>query len=241
MVRFNYITMKINIKMEGEEEKDYSSRTEFKACQWKWETIDRIWEDYIKYNERENIIIPIGVLTIKGRKLIEIDQIIEGFREDGCFNECPRDTENYKISKINHNKFKKVHQYLKSENEKYSKFQDDRKDSNQKKDGILLNDLVVGPLIYKKDGLIYYKQTLLEMRFQLRTICILFMEKHKEFVDYTCIRDEIIPAHKRSTTSFETITKYVSELHKLLRLYFKRKVIFNQEKEGYIFDIKRES
>lgn len=105
----------------------------------------------------------------------------------------------------------------------------------------LIEDLVVGPLIYKKDGSIYFKQELLKIRAQLKTLLILFMESHKKILDYSNIKDELIAANKRPTTNFATITKYVSELHKILKKYFKQKVIFNQGKEAYIFDIDRES
>ena len=105
----------------------------------------------------------------------------------------------------------------------------------------LFEDLVVGPLVYRKDGAILYKQTPIKMRSQMKTLCIIFMNNHKNLVDYSTIKDELVPAKKRSTTSFKTITKYVSELHKLLQNHFKREVIFNQEKDGYIFDIERDS
>jgi hypothetical protein len=105
----------------------------------------------------------------------------------------------------------------------------------------LVQDLVIGPLVYRKDGCILYKQTSIKMRYQMRTLCILFMNNHKNLVDYSTIKDELVPAEKRSRTSFETITKYVSELHNLLKKHFNHEVIFNQEKDGYIFDIEQGS
>ena len=107
--------------------------------------------------------------------------------------------------------------------------------------GGLIQDLLVGQLRYSRDGSIYYKQTNLDMRFQLRTLCVLFMDNHQNFLDYSRIKDELISAKKRSTIDFKTITKYVSELHIILKGHFRRKVIFNQGKEGYIFDIERDS
>jgi hypothetical protein len=103
----------------------------------------------------------------------------------------------------------------------------------------IVNDLIVGPLVYTKNGLICYRQKTLKMRSQIKTLSVLFMNNHKDFIDYDKIKDEIIPAKKRPATSRATITKYVNELHILLRKHFKRDVIFNDEKEGYIFDIER--
>jgi hypothetical protein len=105
----------------------------------------------------------------------------------------------------------------------------------------LVEDLVIGQLVYRADGCILYKQTPIKMRYQLKNLCILFMKNHKGIVDYSIIKDELIAADKRTTTSFETITKYVSELHTLLRKHFNREVIFNHEKDGYIFDTERHS
>jgi len=125
--------------------------------------------------------------------------------------------------------------------EKYIKEEEMTTDKKVSEKTALVEDLVVGSLIYRKDGSIYYKQKLLKMRYQMRTLCILFMKNHKNFVDYSTIKDELIDAKKRPSTNFKIITKYVSELHNLLREYFKREVIFNQEKDGYIFDTERDS
>ena len=106
---------------------------------------------------------------------------------------------------------------------------------------LMAREITVGQLSYGKDGAIRFKNKPIEMRYQLRTLCVLFMDNHDKFLSYDNIKDETIPSSKRLAISFKTITKYVSELQVLLRQYFKKKVIFNQGKEGYIFDIDRES
>ena len=112
-----------------------------------------------------------------------------------------------------------------------------KKQQYQKLD--LVKKIVVGSLIYDIDGGIYFKKQLIKMRPEIQNLCILFMKHYKELVDYTVIKDELIDANKRSSTGFKNITKYVSELHILLRKHFKKDIIFNHEKTAYIFDIER--
>ena len=107
----------------------------------------------------------------------------------------------------------------------------------QQLEDILVKELVIGSLVYNVDGGIYFRNKLIKMRPQIHNLCVLFMKNHKKLVDYSTIKDELIDAKKRSLTDFKTITKYVNELHKLLRKYFKKDVLFNQEKNAYIFDI----
>jgi DNA-binding response OmpR family regulator len=97
--------------------------------------------------------------------------------------------------------------------------------------------IIVGALVYDIDGKITFKGKPIKMRPQMRDLCVLFMKNHRNLVDYSKIKDELIDARKRATTGFTTITKYADELHKLLKKHFKKEVIFNYEREGYIFDI----
>jgi hypothetical protein len=105
----------------------------------------------------------------------------------------------------------------------------------------ITEDVVIGPLKYGTDGSIHYKQNLIKLRPQIKDLLVLFMAYHKQVLDYCDIKDELISAKKRSTIKPDTINKYVSELHEILQECFGKKVIFNNEKEGYIFDIKRDS
>ena len=101
--------------------------------------------------------------------------------------------------------------------------------------------IIVGPLAYTEDGRITYRGENIKMRPQIKTLCILFMQHHKDLTDYSIIKDNLIVADKRHKVDWETIQKYVSELHKLLKKEFKKKVIFLVPKEGYIFDTTRSS
>lgn len=102
---------------------------------------------------------------------------------------------------------------------------------------LMAQEITVGQLSYGLDGTIRFRDKPIKMRYQLKSLCVLFMSKNKELVDYSTIQEEIISTHKRSKINFKTITKYASELQVLLRKCIKKKVIFNQGKEGYIFDI----
>jgi hypothetical protein len=105
----------------------------------------------------------------------------------------------------------------------------------------LVEDLTVGHLTYQKDGALTFKNKPVEMRSQMKTLCIFFMQRHKSFIDYSAIKDEIISETKSQTKGFTNTTKYVNELQGLLRKLFGKKVIFNHKKEGYIFDVERNS
>jgi len=105
------------------------------------------------------------------------------------------------------------------------------------KSTVPVEPIVLGHLVYDIDGKITFKGKPIKMRPQMRDLCVLFMKNHRDLVNYSTIKEELIDAKKRATTSFTTITKYADELHKLLKKYFKKEVIFNYEKEGYIFDI----
>lgn len=100
-------------------------------------------------------------------------------------------------------------------------------------------EVVIGPLVYRADGVFIFKDKPLKMRPQMRTLCVLFMHHHRRLIDYTKIKEEIISPQKQRHTTSATITKYVNELHNLLRVHFKKEVIFNHEREGYFFDTER--
>ncbi|OHA52535.1 MAG: hypothetical protein A3A97_03930 [Candidatus Terrybacteria bacterium RIFCSPLOWO2_01_FULL_40_23] len=85
------------------------------------------------------------------------------------------------------------------------------------------------------DGSIRYKGEAVEMRSQLKELCRLFITNHNRLIMVDDIKDELISANKREHTSFTTIAKYVSELHGILRVHFKKDVISNQKKEGWWF------
>jgi DNA-binding response OmpR family regulator len=61
------------------------------------------------------------------------------------------------------------------------------------------------------------------------------MTKVGELVNRDEIFDTIIIADKRSKIQPETISKYVSALHKKLKDHYGREVITNQRDSGWIF------
>lgn len=109
-----------------------------------------------------------------------------------------------------------------------------------KKDNLLLvKDLepeteIKGLAVYS-DGSIRYKSEVVPVRTQLKTLCWLFMRHPNRLLTPEDIRDEIVRADRRKSVPRITIAKYVSELHNLLKLHFKKEVIFNQQQEGWYF------
>jgi len=93
----------------------------------------------------------------------------------------------------------------------------------------------IGDLIGYNDGTIRFKGEIMDMRPRVKDLCRIFMKNPLKLITIDTIREEIVDQKKRKITPNATISKYVSELHKILGEYFKKKVIFNQRKEGWIF------
>lgn len=108
-----------------------------------------------------------------------------------------------------------------------------------KKDLLYVRDLKpeieINGLAGYSDGTIRYKGEMIEMRSQIKDLCRLFMNHPNRLLTPEDIRDEIVHADRRKSTPRITIAKYVSELRNLLKLHFKKDVIFNQRKEGWYF------
>lgn len=93
---------------------------------------------------------------------------------------------------------------------------------------------IKGLAIYS-DGSIRYNGELLEMRDQIREICRLFIDRPNHLITFDDIKDEILELDKKEITSFSTISKYISELRKILKDCFHKDVFLNQKKEGWFF------
>lgn len=96
-------------------------------------------------------------------------------------------------------------------------------------------EITIGKLSAYNDGGIRYDDREVELRNQLKDLCRLFMEKPNQLITLDDIKDHLIHADRRPIISFDTISKYVSELHNLLRSYYDKDVIFNQKEEGWFF------
>jgi len=112
------------------------------------------------------------------------------------------------------------------------------------KDGFLLGpelrpEIAVGDLVAYSDGTIRYKNEIVDLRNQLKDLCRLFMRNQNRVLILEDIKNEIIPAPKRKTTSNQTIAKYVSELRTSLKGCFQRDVLHNQKGEGWYLDLKK--
>lgn len=108
-----------------------------------------------------------------------------------------------------------------------------------KKDLLYVKDLKpeieIKDLAGYSDGTIRYKGEMIEMRGQIKELCRLFMDHPNRLLTRDDIKDNIVHADRRKSTPKITIAKYVSELHKLLKIHFKKDVIFNQKQEGWYF------
>jgi hypothetical protein len=101
-------------------------------------------------------------------------------------------------------------------------------------------DIEVGKLISYTDGTISYGDSLLDLRGQLKVLCRLFMVNKAVLIQPDYIKRELIDADKRESTSDDTLSKYVSELHTILKEHYGKPVIFNEKKEGWRFDPDRD-
>lgn len=100
-------------------------------------------------------------------------------------------------------------------------------------------EITVGELILYSDGTIRFNGEIIIFRPQMRDLCRLFMGSHNSLLLIDTIKDELIRADKRASTSSNTISKYVSELRALLFDLYGRNVISNQQKDGWIFSPER--
>lgn len=96
-------------------------------------------------------------------------------------------------------------------------------------------EIEIGGLATYADGTIRFKGSVIPMRDQLNDLCRMFMSRPNQLVLCDEIREEIVRADRRETTTFITIAKYVSELHGLLKPCFGKNVILNHKKEGWRF------
>ena len=84
-----------------------------------------------------------------------------------------------------------------------------------------------GDLAYYNDGTVHFKDGILPMRVQLRDICTLFINSPNQLITSDDIYDQLDKALNKTT-----ISKYVSELHTLLKTKYQRSVITNDKKNG---------
>ncbi|HUD03118.1 MAG TPA: helix-turn-helix domain-containing protein [Candidatus Paceibacterota bacterium] len=100
-------------------------------------------------------------------------------------------------------------------------------------------EIEVGSLVAYSDGSIRYKGKMVELRPQMKDLCRLFMRNQGTVLTHDDIRNAIVDSTKRGATPYTTIAKYVSELHGVLKVHFDRDVITNQNKDGWVFSIKK--
>ncbi len=97
-------------------------------------------------------------------------------------------------------------------------------------------EIQIGKLIIHYDNSLYFGGKTIKMRNQMVNLCRLFMEKPMRLITREDVKERIVDSEKWPTTSNETIAKYVSELHKILKIHFQKQVIFNVEGEGWRFE-----
>lgn len=91
-----------------------------------------------------------------------------------------------------------------------------------------------GKLAAYADGSIRFDGKKIVMRNQIRNICLVFIDKAGEILSAEDICDILMINAKHSTVS-----KYISELHRILRFHFKKNVIFCQPSEGWCFNYEK--
>lgn len=92
-----------------------------------------------------------------------------------------------------------------------------------------------GDLVAYSDGTIRFEGADVRMRNQLKDLCRLFMSQPGRLFTIDDIKENLIPAKKRSSTPNITIAKYVSELRNILFDLTKKNHISNQKEEGWVF------
>lgn len=96
-------------------------------------------------------------------------------------------------------------------------------------------ELAVKKLALFNDGTIRYDGEIIPLRMQLKSLCTLFLRKPNRLIEYEEIKNEIIRADRRTSVSYKTISKYISELNSSLEIRFGKKIFFNSKGEGWYF------
>jgi hypothetical protein len=96
-------------------------------------------------------------------------------------------------------------------------------------------EIPAGRLSLWRDGTIRYRNKIIPLRKQLKSLCMLFIKNPNMLITYDKIKDEIIKADRRSAIHFKTIAKYVSELRRSLKVHFGKNVIICNSGEGWHF------
>lgn len=97
-------------------------------------------------------------------------------------------------------------------------------------------EVQIGDLISYNDGTIRFKDKNIDIRPRLKDLCRIFMRNPDKLITLDTIREELIDQKKREGTPNATLAKYVSDLHLTLQKHYKKEVIFNQRKEGWMFN-----
>jgi len=103
--------------------------------------------------------------------------------------------------------------------------------------GELKVDFQFDKLVFYNDGTLWFENEPLDMGYQLKALCRMFMESPKQLIPIEDIKENIIPSSRRKNIKNTSIAKYVSELHRILQIHFKRSVIFNEKRVGWSLKI----
>ena len=79
-----------------------------KGLEKKWDVLQAIWTVYESNSRADSVLVPIASLAIKGRLVEEIDGIVEGLKNNGCFIRWERRDRWYSLENINHDIFPKI-------------------------------------------------------------------------------------------------------------------------------------
>jgi len=101
---------------------------------------------------------------------------------------------------------------------------------NRKAKGKIIKQ--AGKLNLREGGAICYGNKIIEMGPQMKTLSELFINKPNQIINRDDIYDELQPNTKNKKA---TVAKYVSELNRKLKPFFKENPIVNNKKEGWSF------
>ncbi|MDO8569999.1 MAG: hypothetical protein Q7R97_00240 [Candidatus Daviesbacteria bacterium] len=103
------------------------------AYENKWDILQAMWDIYESHSRPDSILVPVARLTIKGREVEIIDEIIEGFKGESLFKNWERKDRWYNLEFINHEKLPEVYKAI---GEIYKKFVTADKEQNQSNEAL---------------------------------------------------------------------------------------------------------
>jgi hypothetical protein len=110
-----------DIKQAANKQIDYTDKVLRKACERKWDIIQRLWEKFEERGHPNQMLISIKYLTERVGDIEDIKGILENYQRQDCFKSLRKRTKNFQFNDINKDILEKAYKEIKETYEKFAK------------------------------------------------------------------------------------------------------------------------